>query len=67
MSLCNTKYLEEEDFIALNTLLWSKDINILHWFFIKPIRKDHLKDLEFDSIAVNFITREPEVLCVLAL
>ena len=50
-----------------NRLLWAKDINILHWFCIKPIRKDQLKDFDFDSIEVNFIIREPGVLCVLAL
>ena len=51
----------------LNRLVWEKDINILHWFCIKPIIKDQLKDIDFDSIEVNFCIREPEVLRVLAL
>ena len=58
---------EEEDFIVLNRLLWEKSANILHWSCIKPNRKYQLKDLDFDSIEVNFIIREPKVLCVLAL
>ena len=60
-------FLEEESFIVLNRLLWSKAIDILHWFFIEPIRKDQLKDLEFDSIEVILSICEPELLCVLAL
>ena len=48
-------------------MLWEKSINILHWFCIKPIRKGQLKNLDFDSIEVNFSIREPEVLCLLAL
>ena len=51
----------------LNRLLWEKAINILHCFFIITIRKDQLKDLEFDLIEVKFSIREPEVLCVLSL
>ena len=51
----------------LNRLLWEKAINILHWFFIKQIRKDQLKDPDFDLIEVNFRIREPELFCVLAL
>ena len=65
--MCNAKFLEEEYFIVLNRMLWEKAIHILHWSCIKPIRRDQLKDLEFDSIEVNFSIREPEVLCVLAL
>ena len=51
----------------INRMLWENAINILHWFCIKPIRKYQLKDPDFDSIEVNFSTRGPEVLCVLAL
>ena len=50
-----------------NKLLWEKDINILHWVCIKPIRREQLKDLGFGSIEVNFSIHEPELLCVLAL
>ena len=53
MSLCNTKLLYEDDFIALNKLLWAKAINILHWFLNKPIRKYRLKDPDFDLIEVS--------------
>ena len=60
-------FLEEEAIIALNRLLWEKAMNILHWFCIKPIRKYQLKDIDFDSIEVNFSTSEPELLCVLEL
>ena len=60
-------FLVEEAFIVFNRLLWTKAKNILHWFCIEPIRKYQVKDIDFDLIKVNFSTREPEVLCVLAL
>ena len=37
------KKIEEEAFIALDALLWEKAIYILHWFYIKSIRKDQDK------------------------
>ena len=35
--------------------------------FIKPIRKDQLKDIDFDSIEVILSICEPGLLCALAL
>ena len=52
-------FLEEEASISINRLLWEKASNILHWSFIKPIIKDPLKDIDFDSIEVNFSICEP--------
>ena len=43
LSLCDAKNLGEEAFVALNIMLWVKAINVLYWFYIKPIRKDQAK------------------------